>query len=358
MSVNCEAWARAAGLAAIMGLAVCGSAGAEQTLLVRSANVDVQNSEVVLPLHEGRMDSGESVWFVLLDASNRDTADRLGINFSDKLANAAGTGAVREARLEPDGTLVFDAGRVDFSPERLVKPGPEGQPFPPAAAQPGSVGDEDYSPLMRVAGDGGTVFNAPVLAFDIDPDTLNSFCDGAADHALTHDRVVRICPRDGIVTLSLTDGFADGKVVTYISTEANVALVAALEAATYAPRLGTVPSQGAGSPFSAAEPIYVVINGVTGATNGVRQGLASALADGLSPRNITGDIPGTGPNYSPIWASHPVVWKADALAKRELLSSEAQVLAAAVTGALSGADGGTVRADGILVNCPVIAHGQ
>ncbi len=342
--------------ASIMAVfAASAPAAAEDVQFVRSASIDPEKMEVVLPLQEGRMTGGESVWFVLLDTSDRDTAERLGINFSDKLTNAGATNAVREARLAPDGALVFDGGTVDFSPDRVVEPGPEGAPFPPRTAQPGSVGDEDYTPLMRLSEEGGTVFNAPVLAFDVDAQTLNGFCDGDADHALTHDKVVRICPRDGIVTLSLTDGFAGGKRLTYVSTESDVALVAALEGATHAPRLDDIAAGQGEAPFSAVEPIYVVVNGVTGAENGVRQGLASALADGLSPRNITGDVPGQGLGYSPLWASHPVVWAEKALPGRELLSSEVQVLAAAATGSLTGPGGAVVSADGIIVNCPVIS---
>ncbi|MBO6783680.1 MAG: hypothetical protein JJ899_10485, partial [Alphaproteobacteria bacterium] len=182
-----------------------------------------------------------------------------------------------------------------------------------------------------------------------------AFCDGDADHDLTHDKVVRICPRDGIVTLALTDGFAGGRRLNYVSTESDIALVAALEGATHAPGLNSIPADLDDGAFSAVEPIYVVVNGVSGAENGIRQGLESALADGLSPRNITGDIPGQGLGYSPLWASHPVVWTEEALTSRELLSSEVQVLSAAATGKLQGFGGGLVRSDGILVNCPVIS---
>ena len=234
-----------AGLPALAGAVLltvlsAGPVAADDTLFVRSADIDVGKMQVTLPLREGRMTDGEGVWYVLLDASDRDTADRLGINFSAKLANAGAYGAVREARLAPDGSLQFESGAVDFAPERMVTPGPARAPFPPRAAQPGSVGDADYSPLVRIAGGAGTVFNAPVLAYGVDAGTLNRFCDGDTDHALTHDKVVRICPRDGTVTLSLTDGFAGGKRLTYISTESDVALVAALEGATYAPRLDPV----------------------------------------------------------------------------------------------------------------------
>jgi len=333
-----------------------GASLAQESKLVRAAEIDIAAGTVTLPLQQGQMAGGETVWYVLLDASERETADRLGINFSDKLSNAATGAAVREAVMSPEGTVVFDVGAVDFAPVRMVAPGPADAPFPPKHAQPGSVGDEDYTPLMRVDANGGTIFNAPVLAFDIDADALNRFCEADADHALTHDKVVRICPRDGTVTMALTDGFAGGEVRRYVSTESNVALVAALEGATHAPRLGDVPADLSDSPWSAVEPIYVVINGDTGASAPARQGLTSPLADGLPPLNITGDVPGLGRGYSPLWASHPVVWNEGT--KRQLLTSETQVRSAAKRGTVHGFDGDDVRADGILVNCPVISRGN
>lgn len=329
---------------------------AESVQLVAAGVIDEAAGTVTLPLQQGRMTSGETVWYVILDTDDRETADRLGINFSNKLSNAGTGRAVRQAELSEAGEPVFAAGRVDFTPERVVEPGPAEAPFPPARAEPGSVGDDDYTPLVRIGDSGAAIFNAPVLAFDESADELNQFCGGAPDYARVHDKVVSICPRTGAVTLSLTDGFAGGEILRYVSTESNVALVAALEGATHAPRLGDIPAGLNDAPWSAVEPIYVVINGDTGADAPTRQGLTSALADGLSPLNITGDVPGLGKGYSPLWASHPLVWADAADGKRELLSSEAQVRAAAVLGQLQGVNGGPVRADGILVNCPVISR--
>jgi hypothetical protein len=68
-----------------------------------------------------------------------------------------------------------------------------------------------------------------------------------------------------------------------------------------------------------------VINGVTGASKPARQGLTNALADGLPPLNITGDIPTLGDGYSPLWTSHPVFWADDSLGKRRLITGEAGV---------------------------------
>jgi hypothetical protein len=58
------------------------------------------------------------------------------------------------------GGQVHFAGTVDFSPERMLMPGPTG--FPPALALPGAIGDADYSPLIST-GD-GIVLNAPQVA--------------------------------------------------------------------------------------------------------------------------------------------------------------------------------------------------
>lgn len=325
-------------------------------VLVTSGAVDIAAGTVTLPLERGRMASGENVWYVLLDTSDRGSAERLGINWSAKLANAGVGRAVRDAIVSPDGELVFDSGAVDFLPERIVEPG-DGAAFPPRLAQPGSVGDDDYTPLVRVLNGGGHVFNAPVVAYDVTAETLDRFCGGGPDHALVHDKVERICPRDGTVTLTLTSGFADGAPLLYVSTDANVALVAALEGGTHAPRLSDVPVGAGDTPWSAVEPIYVVVNGDSGPEAPARQGLESALADGLAPLNVTGDVPTRGRGYSPLWASHPVVWSEAADGRRTLITSETAVRALAAAGLVYGPGGAAIGADGILVNCPAIAFG-
>ena len=67
--------------------------------LVVSGEVDLAAGTVTLPLYQGRMGSGENVWHVLLDVSDRDTAERLGINWSGKLANVGVGRAVRDAEI-------------------------------------------------------------------------------------------------------------------------------------------------------------------------------------------------------------------------------------------------------------------
>ncbi len=349
-----ERWS--AFVALTLGLLLAGpTATAQQSgiNLVAAASVDLDAGEVTLPLERGRMASGEAVWFVVLDTSDRAQARRRLINWSRKLANAVDD--ARPATIAADGAWVFASGTVDFGPARRVEAGPAGRPFPPAQARPGSIADEEYTPLVRLAG-GTDVYNAPVLAFDVAETALNRFCGGSVDHALVHDNVTRICPREGTVTLRLTSGFARGKRIEYVSTEANVALVAALEGATLAPRLSDIPADLDDAPESAVEPIYVVINGVTGEPEPARQGLASALADGLPPLNITGDIPTLGDGYSPLWASHPVLWAEDSLDRRHRITSEEMVRMLAAAGKVHGPGGAAIGSDGILVNCPVIAR--
>ena len=56
-----------------------------------------------------------------------------------------------------------------------------------------------------------------------------SFCNGKPDYSLVHDKVVKICPDDGTVTLNLTSGFSFARPVLYLGTDASGPLPAAME---------------------------------------------------------------------------------------------------------------------------------
>src|SRR5437016_9976543 len=106
---------------------------------------------ITLPLYKGAVNtpSGQKpAWYIILDAGDQAEAQRLGVNFSKKLHNAGD--AARTATRRADGTFLFDSGLVDFRPNREVVAGSQEKPFPPSVAQPGSIGDEDYSPLVLV----------------------------------------------------------------------------------------------------------------------------------------------------------------------------------------------------------------
>jgi hypothetical protein len=74
---------------------------------------------------------------------------------------------------------VFKSGRVDFAPVRQVVPGAGASVFPPKTATPGSVGDADYTPLVRA---NGVVYNAPVLAYNVSRAELARMTAGRVDY--------------------------------------------------------------------------------------------------------------------------------------------------------------------------------
>lgn len=322
---------------------------------LKAAAVDLDNGQMTLPLYQGRMESGETVWYVVLDTTDKGNAEALGLNYAPKLIYAEIGTAVRNARLEKGFTLVFEAGAVDFSPERSVTPGDSPNYFPPKALAPGSVGDADYTPLVKIVNAGGHIYNAPVVAFDVDAETLDAFCDGSADHSVVHDKVVSICPRDGEVTLELTAGFSFSRPVLYVSTEASAEATAALEGATYTPGLLDIQIGGDDSLFSAVERLFVIVNGPTGKDNPHRQGLNSALSDGGSPLNVLGGIPTIGTDYSPLWDVNAGVWTDEAIEKgyRSRVTEEFAILGLVERGHIVGL-GGDFGSTGFVVNCPIV----
>ena len=324
--------------------------------LLKAGKVDVDAGTVTLPLYQGRLESGESVWYVVLDTTDRGNAEALGLNFSPKLAYAEVGRAVRKGRLEKGFKLVFEAGAVDFTPEHSVTPGDAPNFFPPKAVQPGSVGDADYSPLVKIENAGGHIYNAPMVAFNTDEETLNGFCNGNPDHAIVHDKVKSICPREGTVTMALTPGFSFSRPVLYLSTDANDPAPAALEGATLAPGLADIEVGGDDSLFSPVERIFLFVNGPTGKGNPQRQGLNSALSDGGSPLNVLGGIPTIATDYSPLWDLNPGVWTQDAIDRgyRARMTEEFAILGLAEKGWIVGLDGGEYGSVGFVVNCPIV----
>src|SRR5207244_3526974 len=137
---------------------------------------------VRLPLYPGKA-NGQTVWYILLDASDAGLAKDLGVNFAPKLANLGIScpECVQTVSLESPtpahnrfGPAVVDfKGAPDFSPARKLVPGPNG--FPLADFAPGAVAGPVYSPFIRIAGS-TVLYNAPIVAtgdgpFDVDHHT-------------------------------------------------------------------------------------------------------------------------------------------------------------------------------------------
>lgn len=323
--------------------------------LLRSGSVDMNESTVTLPLYQGQVrGSNETVWYILTDTTDKGNADALGLNWSPKLAYSA-PGA-RIATLLSNATLEFHSGSVDFSPEHRVTPGSNlSNPFPPSEAQPGSIGDSDYSPLVLIENSGGHIYNAPIVAFGVDASEI-SFCEGNPDYSLVHDKVVSICPSEGTVTIGLTSGFSFARPVLYLSTEASVPIAAALERATLAPKLVNIATGRDDSAFSAVERIFVFANGPAGQGNPQRQGLNSALMGEGSPLNVLGGIPTIATDYSPLWDINLGVWTEEAINNgyRSRLTEEFAILGFVEQGWITGLGGGEYGSVGMVVNCPIV----
>ena len=332
--------------------------------LLTAGVLDEDAGTITLPLYRGELlETGENIWYIVTDTTDAAAATALGLNHSGKLAFANNSRAVRIAETRQDGTLMFHAGSVDFSPELSVIPGNVDDPslpaFPPSAFQPGAVGDELYSPLVRITNNQDHIYNAPMIAFNVDEDQLD-FCDGDVDHNLVHDSVVAICPEEETVTLTLSPGFSFAKPVLYLSTDSNDPLPAALEGAIYAPGLRDVGVGADDSLFSAVERIFIFTNGpdnnIEGQVNPQRQGLNSAVSGEGGPLNVLGGIPTVATDYSPLWDVNLGEWTQVAIDRgyRSRMSDEFQILGMVERGFITGPGGALYGSTGLIVNCPIV----
>jgi hypothetical protein len=318
-----------------------GQTNGTHNLFVRSAAENAAHTQVTLPLHAGRTQGGQTVWYVVLDSSSRADAARRRVNYVPKLANAVGTAAVRVITTAADGAVIFpNDDTIDFSPLHVITPGPTG--FPPAAAQAGAVGLAGYTPLIRLPD--GTVLNAPQIAN----------ASGQADKVITLD------PARGTVTYQEQHGFYDNRNVYYASFDSSSPVAAAIEDVTYAPNLNAAPSLGDESHASAREGLIAYTNGQTGSGNPQRQGLNSALLDGISPLNILHEVPeGQSdpgfPVYSPLWDVRLAQWAVTPSRQTDFGTVLGLVQQGQVVGFDGTPQGTTFGASGFIVNCPLIS---
>src|SRR6202795_1577976 len=173
--------------------------------LLDSGQVDVAHGTITLPLYLGHLKgSRKNVWYILTDVDDSNVAAELGLNFSTKLTFASHS--ARTGNLDANGNIVFDAATVNFKPERKIIPGPPGHEFPPTFATPGSVGDANYGPLVRIVDVANVILDAPIVAFEVNDNEI-SFPNGNVDYTKVHDQVVAIDPVNMTVTINLINGF-------------------------------------------------------------------------------------------------------------------------------------------------------
>jgi hypothetical protein len=323
--------------------------------LLNTGPVNTAKGTITIPLYLGHMKDGKNVWYILTDVDNADVANELGLNFSAKLTFAAN--GARTANFDQNNDLVFDKGTVDFSPVRSITPGPAGHEFPPVAFQPGSVGDKDYGPLVQIVNGGNAIYNAPIVAFNMNASDI-SFPNGNVDYSKVHDQVVAIDPVNMTVTLNLINGFSFGKPVWYLSMDASIPLAAAIEHNTFAPLQAALPLGKDDSFSSPIERIFIASNGPEdgGCANPLRQGLSADLADGFRPNNVLGGIPTNALDYSPVWDAQLFEWTQDAITKgfRGQLREEFQILTFVQDGLLTAPGGMPFTTSGFSINCPIV----
>jgi hypothetical protein len=318
-------------------------------LFLTSGQVDLAREVIRLPLHRGKLSTGETVWFVLTDVSDMATSQQMGLTWAPSLSMAKDLASTRAAEIDGAGNFTFQSGRVDFSPVQTLTKGDAPNYFPPKVARAGSIGDAHYSPLVRVTNRNGIVFNAPVVAFNVGPEKI-SFCNGNPDYTVVTDSVASICPEKGTVDLKLRFGFASGKHLRYLSFDANSDESATLEASTFAPAESDILQSGA------TEVIYTIVNGKMGANDPERQGLDSALKGEGPSLDVLANFSDISAGYSPMWDVRLAAWTKDAIAKgqRTIITDGDDLEAKSESGLLVSPAGGPVKTTGNLVNCPVV----
>lgn len=322
--------------------------------LLKSGVVDATKGTITLPLYKGYLKGTKTpIWYILTDVSDSDIANELGLNFSTKLKSAA-PGA-RTANFNSKGELIFNAGTVDFTPDRVIVPGSSANPFPPITAKAGARGDKNYSPFVRVLNAGGVIYNASIVASGPNESSID-FSKGNPDYSKVHDEVLAIDPYSQVVTLQLVNGFSFGRPLWYVSLDASTELVAAIESNTYAPRLTKLVTGEDDSFASSIERIFIATNGVRNCNDPRRQGLAAALTDGHRPNNTFGGIPTIALDYSPAWNGQLYEWTPDSVKNGYLqqLREEFQILTYADDGLITGPGGVPFGDSGFVINCPPV----
>lgn len=327
--------------ASMVAFASLANADSGRTLFVTSA-VENPDGTVTLPLHRGTS-HGQTVYYVITDASDGNLAQSLGVNTSQKLANARNTAAAQKVSVN-NGIIDFPA-TVDFSPSHLLS---VPSTFPPEVFQAGAEAEQGYSPLAQLPN--GTIINAPHIARDQNGDGQITLLTEAADKVVAID-IVKMK-----VTYRETNGFQGGKAVKYASFDASDRLAAALEDVTYAPALNSAPTVDDDSTDSSRASLAAFVNGQTGGANPQRQGLNSAVLGDGDPLNILRWNPGQGRN-SPLWDVHLAAWTNQAIAEgvNRRQTDWGTVQGLVDHGFITGPGSDRFQAAGFIVNCPIIS---
>jgi hypothetical protein len=349
----------------------------EENLVLESAvAVNLSKDFATLPLHKGNVD-GETVWFVITDTSDEAIADELGLNFAPKLSNITTGCPLCAQQVESESQILGESevtfeGKPDFSPKRILEPGPAF--FPPQLAQPGALADAKYSPFVRVKGS-DVVYNAPIVAVGDGP-------FDAMTHTNTHDRLLAIDPEEMTVDMGLIRGSANGKDIVYLNFDASNSVTATLERSIFVPNLAlsSFPN-GSTRQDSARAEIFTFVNGPVGQESPPAQGIRHLIRDGLSAQELNlentellealrngGDLenvfeifptledPALAEAYTPLWDLNVGVWSDAAVAegRNVALRDANEIRAVAATGELTSPGGLPLASANEVINCPAL----
>lgn len=276
-----------------------------------------------IPMFRGLDPAGNSVDYIITEASDREVASLMGIIFAPRMSLPRGTPGLQEVTIS-NGIMQFE-GTVDFSPTRFVTPGDPtipgtpneitGSAFPPADLNPGAVADAAWSSQVMLPS--GLVLNAQIVAnatgiHDRIPDS------GQDDQSNTNlDRTNRF------VVMQLLDGWQDDRRnYFHFVTDASVPDAAAIELGVFAPTVGLLPSAGV-FPEETRLGFAPSANGIPDPSGNLGQGLNIATIDqAVDPVNVF-PIQPTDPRYTPMWDAHIYMWTADAIEndKRRIVTS-------------------------------------
>jgi hypothetical protein len=81
-------------------------------LLMKQAQVDLEEGTAKLPLRKGRLRSGEPVWFVVTDTTDENLANLHGLVYSPKLSYGLTGRAAREATIDQMGPSSSTPGKL------------------------------------------------------------------------------------------------------------------------------------------------------------------------------------------------------------------------------------------------------
>ena len=333
-----------------------------ESFVTSAVNLSPAARTATLPLHQGTLGTpnGTPVYYILTDVSDCDEARTRGLNYAPKLGflvNPTTGEPVNKSVMKvkgPDvnGDGIVFTGTADYSPVRIFTPNqPDG--WPPAASQPGSNGDGNYTPFVSYkVGNKYVVANASQVA----------------NSTGVKDFIPEIDFSKKTVKFNLVTGIYNFAFVMYLRMDASDTVITGFEGGIYAPNPELAPGGGLRS-FAAGQTrqtILPIINGIRGVGSlNDRQGIqSSALGEG-DPLNVMGATPGEN-EYSPIWDLTPVVWTDAAIAagKRQRLHQDDEVRnfvqAGLVVGAVPASANTPFNADigvnsfGVVSNCPIL----